>query len=109
MRRPFLYIEKRSKGSRYGKVVYDMYTVPYNLNTHGCGKIEKFIQTFSQLNEDGIIKIAKDFEKTPSIGETHGELPYMNIKYCKTVAKEVQKIITNKNNLYFTLENVFLL
>ena len=79
----------------YGTVVYDMYTVPYNLNASGCGEIKNFIKNFSNLNSDGIIKIAEDYEKTDNIGETHGEC-HMNIKYCKTVAKEVQKIITKK-------------
>ncbi|MFA0832497.1 MAG: hypothetical protein ACC609_00650 [Methanobacterium formicicum] len=109
MRRPFLYIEKRSKGSRYGKVVYDMYTVPYNLNSQGFEEVKKYISTFCRLNPDGIIKIAEDYEKTYSIGVTHGESPYMNLKDCKTVAKNLHNILTNKKNLNFSIEDLFIL
>jgi len=108
MKRPFLCIEKRSNSSEYGKVVYDMYTVSYNLNQRGCNEIETYIENFCNLNEEAIIKRAKNYEKMYEIKEGHGELPYMKLKLCKIVSQVIKNIITDKNNLHIAIEDIFL-
>jgi|GEM_PF-6575493 len=96
--RPYIAIVKRSKGSHYGGIAYNMSPVAYDLNNNGVQKLKYLVKAFKESNFSCFSQRKYQNDKENKIGSLCGFFGYLRLKECNILAEEIKSILFDEEN-----------